>query len=210
MEPDTTPDYDLVSTLAVDTATVHGALSDPRRRRILALLLERAATARQLAVALDRSPQATTHHLDVLRDAGLVRVVRTEQVRATTQRWWGRTARVFLFQGQGAQDEFGPGTAMLREALGEIAAADAVGASPAPASTIRYARVPRDRAQELFDRLAALVDEFVAQPRAGDVVHGVVVSVFPTAWPPLPGGTDAAGVRPDSTPGRPPESEDDR
>jgi len=184
----TTPDYELAATLPADGPDVHAALSDPRRRRILALLLERAATARQLAESVERSPQAVTHHLDVLRDAGLVRVVRTRRVRATEQRWWGRTARVFLIGGGEGSSDHGPhGVGMLREAVAEVAAAHDAGVAGGPRTTIRFARIPADRAEDWFQRLAELADDFATQPRAGEVVHGMVVGVFPTAWTPLTG-----------------------
>ena len=39
------------------------------------------------------------HHLNVLEQAGLVRVVRTRRVRAVTERFYGRVARLFLIKG---------------------------------------------------------------------------------------------------------------
>lgn len=176
------PDYDLPPTLEVGGGLVHRALGDPRRRRILSLLSERAATARQLAAVIDRTPQATTHHLDVLQDAGLVRVVRTERVRATQQRWWGRTARTFVIGGGDGPPERTPLLRLLEEVAGEEADDDRGGRI----STVRYARIPADRAEEWCERLAALADEFAAQPRAGEAVHGLVLGLFPTDWRPLP------------------------
>ncbi len=195
------PDYDLEPSLVVGDSSTHKALSDPGRRRIVALLLERAATAKQLAHAIGRSPQTTTHHLTVLEEAGLVRVVRTAKVRATEQRWWGRTARLFIFRGDmSIRSSLDHRTAMLDEARAEMAAADqaglhAEGAGSGGGATIRYARIPGDRADEWFQRLMALVDEFAEQPREGDRVHGLYLTVFPTAWAPLPDsltGSDAS------------------
>lgn len=179
--PTTVPDYDLPATLQVGGAAVHRALGDPRRRRILSLLSERAATARQLAGAIDRSPQAATHHLDVLQEAGLVRVVRTARVRATEQRWWGRTARTFLI---GSDDR---STNRLRQLLEEVAGeADAAVDDELAVATVRYARIPRERVAEWSQRVVDLAEEFATQPRDGEVVHGLVLGLFPTDWRPLP------------------------
>lgn len=184
----TVPDYDLAPTLVVGGDDVHRALADPRRRRILSLLSERAATARQLSVAIDRSQQTTIHHLDALASADLVRVVRTEPVRATEQRWWGRTARTFIIRGDEAPD--GSDT-KLRRLLDEVAveadgAARAGVRSEETIATVRYARIPAARAAEWADRISGLAEEFTTQPRDGEVVHGLVLGLFPTTWRPLP------------------------
>ena len=49
-------------------------LAEPTRRRILDLLLERARPVGELVVELGASQPATSKHLRVLRDAGLVEV----------------------------------------------------------------------------------------------------------------------------------------
>ena len=186
--PRDVPDYELVPTRVVGGDDVHRALADPRRRRILALLSERAATARQLGDAIDRSQQTTIHHLDALQDAGLVQVVRTEPVRATEQRWWGRTARTFIIRGEPAPDG---SNAKLRRLLDEVAVeADGAARAGLPheqtVATVRYARIPEDRVAEWRARIVELAEEFTAQPRDGEVVHGLVLGLFPTTWRPLP------------------------
>ncbi len=49
------------------------ALADPTRRRIVELLAERERTAGELVEAFDMSAPAISQHLNVLREAGLVR-----------------------------------------------------------------------------------------------------------------------------------------
>ncbi len=51
---------------------VFGALSNPVRRRILELLLERPHAAGELADAFDLNRPAVSEHLQVLRGVGLV------------------------------------------------------------------------------------------------------------------------------------------
>jgi len=55
------------------TATLD-VLAEPNRRRILDLLLERARPVGELVVELGASQPATSKHLRVLREAGLVEV----------------------------------------------------------------------------------------------------------------------------------------
>ena len=55
------------------------ALSDPTRRRILALLGERERTVGELVACFDVSQPAISRHLAVLRDAGLVTSLRQGQ-----------------------------------------------------------------------------------------------------------------------------------
>lgn len=177
-----TPDYPLADTLEVDALQAHRALGDPLRARILALLLERAATGKQLSEALDRPPGTVGHHLGVLEDAGLIRVVRTGQVRAITTKYYGRTARTFLL-GHG-DGPLGDEASFLGQAHREAAAG--AGIAPGGGSTLRYARIPADRADEWMARLGDLATQFAAQPREGDVTYGLVVAIFPTDWRPLP------------------------
>ena len=60
-------------------------VGDPTRQRIISLLSERATTS-QLAEALRQPKGSVGHHLKVLEEAGLIRVVRTRQVRAITEK----------------------------------------------------------------------------------------------------------------------------
>src|SRR5205809_3370976 len=89
------PDYDLADRIALTQPFQVKALSHPLRTTILSLLHERAATVTELAVAVERPKSTVAHHVKVLREAGLVRVVRTRRVRAIEERFYGRTARMF-------------------------------------------------------------------------------------------------------------------
>ncbi len=48
------------------------ALSDPTRREILQLLKDNGRTAGEIAARFDTSAATISHHLSILRDAGLV------------------------------------------------------------------------------------------------------------------------------------------
>src|SRR5213595_654147 len=89
------PDYELAERIALTEPSQVKALSHPLRTTILALLHERAATVSELAVALERPKSTVAHHVKVLKETGLVRVVRTRRVRAIDERFYGRMARMF-------------------------------------------------------------------------------------------------------------------
>src|SRR5438034_9251745 len=89
------PDYDLADRIALIRPSQVKAIGHPLRTTILGLLHERAATVTELAIALERPKSTVAHHVKVLSEAGLVRVVRTRRVRAIEERFYGRTARMF-------------------------------------------------------------------------------------------------------------------
>ncbi len=102
------------------------ALGDSMRARIVMMLRERAASTTELATALE-SPKGTVgHHLKVLERAGLIRVVRTRKVRALTEKYYGRVARLFVLKSdESMPDELRGGVLaamMLRQAADELIA----------------------------------------------------------------------------------------
>jgi DNA-binding transcriptional ArsR family regulator len=74
------------------------ALADDVRLRIVAILRERAATTTELAEQVGLAKGTVAHHLKVLESAGLVKVVRTRRVRAMTESFYGRVARLFVIK----------------------------------------------------------------------------------------------------------------
>ena len=92
------PDYDAVDVLVVREPEQLRALGDDLRAKIVVMLRERAASTTELADKLGLPKGTVGHHVKVLEKAGLIRVVRTRKVRAVTERYYGRTARLFLFK----------------------------------------------------------------------------------------------------------------
>jgi DNA-binding transcriptional ArsR family regulator len=92
------PDYDADDVLVVADTEQLRALADDARHRIVALLRERAATTTELAEAVGLAKGTVAHHLKVLESAGLVKVVRTRRVRALTESYYGRVARLFVLK----------------------------------------------------------------------------------------------------------------
>jgi DNA-binding transcriptional ArsR family regulator len=179
------PDYELAEQVIVTAPKQLRAMFDPLRATILDLLLERAATVAELAAAVERPKSTVAHHVNVLVDAGLLRVVRTRKVRAIDERYYGRTARTF-YVGVVNQPGEDPTTVCVNEL--SVAAAESVPAHEADRlrSILRHARIPRERAAEFWDRVLDLSREFAATPRDGDTVYGFAAGLYPTDYPTLP------------------------
>lgn len=175
------PDYELPDRVVASTPAQMRALADPLRSTLLDLVLERAATVRELAVAVGRPKSTVAHHVGVLVDAGLLRVVRTKRVKAIDERWYGRTGR--RIEIEPADTSIGHATNLL-----SLAARDAEPAARRDAlrSTSRHVRIPEDRIDEFWERMLALCDELTRAPRSGDTVFGVIAAVYPTDQPTLP------------------------
>jgi len=170
-------DYDIADEVVADTPEAFKALADGTRLAILDLLLERAATTSQLADALGRPKGTVGYHLKVLEKCGLIRIVRTRQVRAMTEKYYGRIGRTIIMSGPGIADD---PLFMIREALRDV---QIVAGDPLPMFTTRRARIPESRATEFASRLAALAVEFAAEPRNGERVYGMIAGVYPTGLP---------------------------
>ena len=93
------PDYEVDDVLVVSEADQLRALTGDARLQIVALLRQRAASTTELAAAIGLAKGTVAHHLKVLERAGLVRVVWTRRVRALTESFYGRMARLFLLMG---------------------------------------------------------------------------------------------------------------
>ena len=191
--PDTPPDvppaippgHELADRLALTTPEQVRAISNPLRTSVLGLLHERAATVTELATAVGRPKSTIAHHVRVLADAGLVRVVRTRRVRAVEERFYGRTARMFYVAVERGTEE--------PDLPGDFNDFEVAAQESAPAfrdgrlwGFIRHARLPQDRVDEFWERMAALVEEFDELPRSGDTVYGFAVGIYPTGGPTLP------------------------
>ncbi len=93
-----TPDYEAADVLVVREPERLRALGQELRAKVVVLLREQARSITELADELGVPKGTVGHHVKVLEDAGLVRVVRTRRVRAVTEKFYGRTARLFLMR----------------------------------------------------------------------------------------------------------------
>src|SRR3546814_12706295 len=141
----TPPDDELAGRAPLTTPAQVRAIGHPLRTTILGLLHERAATVTQLAEATERPKSTVAHHVKVLAEADLVRVVRTRRVRALDERFYGRKARMFYVPVERPAD----GEEMTMDFHDiEVAARASAAASRAHKlwGSIRHARLPEERA----------------------------------------------------------------
>ncbi|OGO57085.1 MAG: ArsR family transcriptional regulator [Chloroflexi bacterium RBG_16_72_14] len=179
------PDYDLADRFDLTTRAQLRAIADPTRDAILDLLLDRAATVSELAGAIGRPKSTVAHHVGVLADAGLLRVVRTRRVRAIDERYYGRTARTFMVA---VANRPGDDPLAVHAHALSVAAAESIAAHEADTlrTILRHARIPGRAAGEFWDRVVALSQEFAQLPRSGDTVHAFAAGLYPTDHPTLP------------------------
>jgi DNA-binding transcriptional ArsR family regulator len=196
------PDYDLADRIALTKPSQVKAISHPLRTAVLGLLHERAATVSELAVAVERPKSTVAHHVKVLRESGLVRIVRTRRVRAIEERFYGRTARMFYV---GVEHTSGGGDMPRDFNDFEVAARESAGAYDSGKlwGFIRHARISEAQASEFWERMAELVAEFDRLPRTGETMYGFVVGVYPTEYPTLPSHDEQGPARPSAQPRRP-------
>lgn len=88
---------ELPNSLSITTLAQFRAISDPMRTRILNVIQQRPATAKQLAVLLGSTPGATGYHLKVLESAKLAQVVAKRVTNGIVAKYYARTARLFVF-----------------------------------------------------------------------------------------------------------------
>lgn len=184
------PDYELDDNLVIDRPDQYRALFEPTRARIVDLVMDRAATIKELADTLAKPKGTVGYHVSVLAGAGLIRVVRTKRVRAIVAKYYGRTARTFELVGVAGVDIGLSPAHFLTEAAAEYALAGSNEIEPHEMtfSTLRRVRVPDERAAEWSNRLQELALEFVSEPRGGETTFGLVMALYPTDRAHLPKG----------------------
>jgi DNA-binding transcriptional ArsR family regulator len=166
-------DYDAPDTLVVDQPEQLRALADDLRTQIIALLRERAFSTQQLSRKLGIPKGTVGHHLKVLEQAGLIRVVRTRKVRAVTEKFYGRTARLFLFHAEDPADARALGATVLRHAAGELERAPASAGFGHP-----KARLSDRDVRRLERRLERLMDDFLAADAPGGEPYALAAAFY--------------------------------
>ena len=173
------PDYELDDVLTVEDTRQLRALADPVRAKIATLLRQRAASTTELAAALEMPKGTVGHHVKVLEKAGLVRVVRTRKVRALTEKYYGRVARLFVLKGDESAPEDLRGGAitamMLRQAADEAIASGAVEKDQSAFVHVRLA--PKDVAR-FQRRLSRLVADLQRDEVPEGELHALTYALF--------------------------------
>lgn len=86
---------DLPSRLTISSEQQFKAISDMVRSRILGVIQHQPLTAKQIAQRLQATPGAIGHHLHVLEEAGLVKVVARRITRGIVASYYTRSARIY-------------------------------------------------------------------------------------------------------------------
>ena len=163
------------------------------RARIVMLLRERAASTTELAQAMGVPKGTVGHHVKVLERAGLIRVVATRQIRAVTEKYYGRVARLFVLKTDEAEEGLvGEGTlgaVMLRQAAEEILPAG-VEAARIEAG-LAHARLLPEDARRLGMRINRLFAAIQAADHPDGEPFGLAAALYP-APAALPARSDDA------------------
>ena len=172
-------------------------ISDPLRQRILRLLARREMSGSEVAAALEDAPSNLYYHLDRLREAGLIRLVRTEPRRGATEKYYRAVARAFsaspellltLPDDRSADEEMlGTVRGLLEDAFRSFSrglAAGLLGEGPgseAPVVSGLSIRATPERIAALRARIVAWLEEACAEEddEAGVEYEGLVM-FFPT------------------------------
>jgi DNA-binding transcriptional ArsR family regulator len=168
------PDYDAPDTLLVTEREQLRAIADDRRTKIIALVRDRARSIQELSQELELPKGTVGHHVKVLEHAGLIHVVRTRKVRAVTEKFYGRTARLFLFEVEDTADMRAIGATALRQASYELELAS----SRASWGFVRSRLTPAD-AKRFERRLKRLIDDFRAAESPEGAAHALVSGFWP-------------------------------
>ncbi len=154
------------------------------------LLRERAASITELAQVLSCPKGTAGHHVKVLEQAGLIRVVRTRKVRALTERYYGRVARLFVLRSDELRHEelsSSFGSMLLQQAADEALAAR----SDKDQSALLHARLAEKDVTRFQRRLNRLVADFQQSEDPEGEIHALALALFRTS-PALPPRDDDA------------------
>jgi DNA-binding transcriptional ArsR family regulator len=173
----TKPDYEAADVLVVREPQRQRALAHELRARIIARLRVRARSISELAQELGVPKGTVGHHVKVLEDAELIRVVRTRKVRAVTEKFYGRTARLFVIKSEEDPAVSSSLAAIsLRQAADEIATDWNVEDST---QSLLHVRLSEEDARRFRRRLNKLVDDFRARETLGGATYGLATALYP-------------------------------
>lgn len=168
-------------------------LADPLRHEIVRLLCSEELSTRQLAERIRRAPSNLYYHVDQLRKARLIRIVRRRRVRGAVEKFYRASAESFtvppeLLQTRGGSIDALVATVetMVRSVMvrfGESASRGLLGSSPGqavPMVTSLTVRATPARIEELRQRLERCMRSFEQEPDASsnDAVEYALLDVF--------------------------------
>ncbi|GAA1980206.1 ArsR/SmtB family transcription factor [Kitasatospora viridis] len=165
--------------LVLQSAEQFKALGHPVRHRMVNALRQRPATLRQLAEALGMSKGTIGYHVRVLREAGMVRLAETRQVRGGTEQYFALVSRSFKFH----PDAKAGAQFLINAALDEMLPPEP---GQATHTVLRHLWLTRAEAEAMEVRLRAMADEPAPTDPASGEAYGLLVSLFRADVPSLP------------------------
>jgi DNA-binding transcriptional ArsR family regulator len=172
---------ELPLSLVIDTVQQFKAISDPMRSRILGIIQNQPATAKQIADRLGATPGAIGHHLHVLEAAGLAQVVARRLVRGIVANYYTRTARIFKYDlPREVTGDTSINLEIMTKALNELAEAEEYIEEDAYRTEgFPHIRLSPERAKFYSERLEALFDDILSEtPDPNGKVYGIFVAMF--------------------------------
>lgn len=182
---------ELPARVSITTFEQFKAISEPIRSRILGIIQNQPATAKQLADRLGATPGAIGHHLHVLEESGLAQIVARRLVRGIVANYYTRTARIFSYElPQDVKGEINASLEILDKARDELTEALAtVKEDPVRCESFPHVRLSPERARYYSERLEALLDDLLhEQPHPDGKVYAILTGIFMS--PPYMQGPD--------------------
>jgi DNA-binding transcriptional ArsR family regulator len=182
--PTIRPNQTIAPHLTITRPDQFHALGDGTRWRILGRLLDGPASIQELSKALAVPKGTIGHHVGVLEDAGLIRLVETQRVRGVVEKRYARVAWHFRLKdgsrSSGTKPDPRYSHLPLRQALSE--ARPEAGTGDPSRSVVVRARMPVARARRFARLVEALAQEFAdGAPGTGEA-FGFVAAVYVPDW----------------------------
>jgi predicted ArsR family transcriptional regulator len=175
MPPVDDRDYDAPETMIVSDPAQLKAMADHFRVQLVQLMRDKARSTQELSEELSVPKGTVGHHLKVLEAAGLIRVVRTRKVRAMTEKFYGRTARLFLYQTDDPDSHRTIGSTTMHQAASEVEQA-----ATATGFGLVRARLSKKDLRRLERRSQKLLDDFRAADAPGETSWSMTLGLWST------------------------------
>ncbi len=166
--------------LTISTEQQFKAISDLVRSRILGAIQYQPLTAKQIAQRLQGTPGAVGHHLRVLEEAGMVRVVARRLIHGIVASYYTRSARIFDYQlsaeVQGTVANLDIAYKVHAELLESVVSYED---DPLRCDGFPHARLSPERIKHYQERFFHVIDEMVAEsPDPDGEVYGIFFGIF--------------------------------
>lgn len=168
----------------------------PLRARLVEVFADKPMTAKQAAEVIGQNPTKLYHHVEVLERVGLIKLVKTQKKRGTTEKYYRTVAKRFsvdssLFEmmknGKKAIGEFrAMFTTMLENTMREINASisDKLICPEKREVEVtlarKHIRTTPAKLKKMQGRIQKMIDEFTAaEDKKGEVEYRLVLVFYP-------------------------------